>query len=514
MLRGLGHSLRLLYVAYVLARNDALFLLEELRIAPSLVAFLKPLTFHFGRKKRPGERMAKAFSELGPAFIKLGQALSTRSDLFGEEITADLAILQDRMAPFSSKAARKIIEKELGKPLEKLFKKFDDKPYAAASISQVHKATGHDGKKQAVKVLRPNIEKDFAEDIEFLYWLAKQAEKRLPERLKPVEVVRTLEKTVHTEMDMRLEAAAASELKENFPKGSGLIVPKIDWHKTSRRVLTSSWISGININDKEALIEAGFDMNEVLKRASTIVFQQVLRDGFFHADMHPGNLFITKKGDIAAVDFGIMGRLDKKTRFYLAEMLYGFVKRDYMRVAKVHFDAGYVPANQSMDLFAQACRSIGEPILGLPQNEISVAKLLGQLFKISEDFQMELQPQLLLLQKTMMLTEGIGRKLNPNVNMWKLAEPLIEEWATENMNAGTKIKAEVEGLLQQAKRFMKAIEKLPELITEQGIRLHPDTLALLRQKTKKRSAAMLLLVGFASSLSTIAILVLLQILGS
>ena len=417
---------RLFGIARTLARHDALIPLETAAIAPGLVRAAKFLA----RKEtagRPGMRLAAALQELGPSFIKLGQALSTRSDFLGDEVAADLSELQDHLPPFSGEEARATIARELDADMDSLFQSFDDVPIAAASIAQVHFAVTSDGEEVAVKVLRPGIEQAFGRDFELFQWLASLAERTRPElrRLKPLEIIRTFEETVRMEMDLRLEAAAAGELAENFTGDTSFRVPLVDWSRTARRVMTLERVGGIPIDERQALIDAGHKPDEILKKSAAAFFKQVFQDGYFHADQHPGNLFVSAGGDIVAVDFGIMGRLDKPTRRYLGEMLMNFLNRDYRRVAEIHFEAGYVPADKSVEAFAQACRSIAEPILDRPQNEISIARLLSQLFQVTETFEMETQPQLLLLQKTMLVAEGVGRKIYPEANMWFLAQPLI-----------------------------------------------------------------------------------------
>jgi ubiquinone biosynthesis protein len=458
---------------------------------------------------RPGERLALALQNLGPAFIKLGQALSVRSDLLGETFAGDLSALQDRLPPFSGAAARAEIEAELGKPLNSLFAVFDETPVAAASIAQVHRAETPDGATVAVKVLRPGVEGAFARDLDLLSWLADLAERRRPElrRLRPVEIVRTLADTVEIEMDLRLEAAAADELRENFADEPGFRVPVVDWSRTGRRVLTTEWVDGIPIDERDKLLAAGHDAAAVVARMARIVFLQVFRDGFFHADLHPGNLSVSPDGVINAVDFGIMGRLDKRTRQYLAEMLLGFLTGDYRRVADVHLRAGYIPADQSVEAFALAARSIAEPIFGKPLNEISIAKLLAQLFRITERFNMETQPQLLLLQKTMLVAEGVGRRLHPEANMWELARPLIERWIAENMGPGERIKGTVDDIV-------RGLERLPALLADVedsvgslahgGLRLHPESVAALAAAQGARRRRWPLWAG-AAALALVAI---------
>jgi ubiquinone biosynthesis protein len=485
-LRSIRNPLRLVAIARTLARHDALFPLEMVGVAPIVPMVLRRIWYRRGAAPalRPGQRLARALAELGPSFIKLGQALATRSDLVGEEMAADLSELQDRLPPFPAAQAVATIEAELGKPIGEIFPAFDRTPVAAASIAQVHFATTPEGAAVAVKVLRPGIERAFARDLDLFYWVAGWVERVQPalRRLKPTAVVKTLAETVHAEMDLRLEAAAACELAENFAGDSTFHVPTVDWTRTARRVLTLQRVSGIRIDDREALLAAGHDPDAVLTKAANAMFTQVFRDGFFHADLHPGNLFVQADGSIAAVDFGIMGRVDRKTRDFLADMLLGFLNGDYARVADVHFRAGYVPPTQSLDRFTQACRSIGQPILGLPMHEISIARLLGQLFEITEDFEMETQPQLLLLQKTLLVAEGVGRRLNDKVNMWALARPLIEDWMRRNRSPEARLRelvGDVAGGLERLPGLLRDIEQATTIIASGGVRLHPESLQAL-----------------------------------
>ena len=497
MVRTIRNILRLLRVARTLARYDALVLLERLDVAPGIVLVARLVTVFRSREVkglRPGQRLAKALETLGPTFIKLGQALSTRPDLLGDQMAADLTDLQDSLDPFPGYEARAIIEAELGAPIDALFEEFDDRPVAAASIAQVHfaRTKGSDdapGHEVAVKVLRPHVQDSFHRDFDMFYWLAELLEAARPElrRLKPVESVRSLEETVQLEMDLRFEAAAAAELAENFEGDPTFHIPEVYWTLTSQRVLTSERISGTPVDEREALIEAGLDPDDVIAKCAAIFFNMVFRDGLFHGDLHPGNLFVGEDGTIIAVDFGIMGRVDKKTRRYLAEMLIAFLTGDYRWAAQVHFDAGWVPGHKSVDAFTQACRSIAEPILGLPQDQISMAHLLAQLFQVTEYFDMETQPQLLQLQKTMLLIEGTGRRLNPQANMWMIAEPLIEEWVTENMGPKARVQEAVEdvaGAVQRLPGVIAGLEKTVTAINEGGIRLHPDTLDAFRGRRR------------------------------
>ncbi len=480
MFRSLAHVGRLIGIALTLARHDALFLFEPMGASPLLRA--ARIVRRRGTVARPGERLAAAFQEMGPAFIKLGQMLATRADLVGEEIAADLALLQDRLPPFPASEARALIAAEFGGALETLFQSFDDTPVAAASIAQVHFAITGEGREVAVKVLRPGILRAFARDLDLLMWLARLIERTQPalRRLRPVEVARTLARSVELELDLRFEAAAAAELAENFAGDPGFHVPRVDWLRTGQTVLTTDRLAGIRVDDRAALIAAGHDIGALLQKAAEAFFNQVFRDGFFHADLHPGNMFVEADGAIGVVDFGIMGRLDRDTRFFLADMLVGFLTGDYRRVAEVHFAAGIVPPHRSVDDFAQACRSIGEPILGKPLADISIARLLAQLFRVTEQFQMETQPQLLLLQKTMVLIEGIGRQLDPEVNVWMLARPLIEAWMQENRGPEAQLRQRLEDLkevLDDVPKLLRSARALVETWSQEGVVLHAETLA-------------------------------------
>ncbi len=471
------HSLS---ICRTLAKYDALFLLEDLQVPKTFIRMVKMLSARKYKGSRGG-RLAAALQELGPTFIKLGQALSMRPDLIGEDVAQDLAHLQDRLPPFPTEQALQVIKNEFGEPADKLFADFDRTPVAAASIAQVHFATDHDGNRLAVKILRPDVEAEFARDVEYFYWVARVVEKHNPqfERLRLREVVDVFAGTVKLEMDLRMEAAAASELRENFKWSKDLQVPKVIWPLTSRRVLTLERISGIRISDREAIIKAGHDVDEILQRLTRVFFNQVLRDGYFHADMHPGNLFVGENGQIIAVDFGIMGRLDRQTRIFLAEMALGFLQRDYQKVADVHFAAGYMPDGKSREMFAQACRAIGEHILDRPQSEISVAKLLALLFKVTEDFNMPTQPQLLLLQKTMVAFEGLGRSLNPQVNLWQLSQPVIEGWVRKNLGVEGKIRdkiTEAKLLNNRINNLLQLTDYIPQIISKDGLKLSPETI--------------------------------------
>ena len=456
----------------------------------------------FALDRQNGKKLALALEKLGPAFVKLGQVASTRSDVIGEALADDLSRLRDALPAFSGSLAKQIVEKELNAPIAELFHTFDEKPVAAASIAQVHRATTKDGKDVAVKILRPGIENAFSRDVELFFWLADIAENRLHrcKRLKPLQIVKTLQETVFFELDLRLEAAAAAELSTNTKRHNvGFRVPSVYWNLTSKRVLVMEWVDGIPLADVRAIRDFGFSPDALLEKAAKSLFAQVFQDGFFHADLHPGNLFVDGNGDLVAVDFGIMGRLDMRSRIYMAEILRGFLNEDYRHVAETHFAAGYVPAGKSREAFTQACMGVAKPITGRPLNEISVAKLLGQMFSIAAQFEMETQPQLLLLQKTMMVTEGVGRMLNPNLNMWELARPMIETWAGEQFGASAKLK-------EAARQGKEHLEKLPvvlgyiegslrNLSEPNGIKLHPDTIRALSQQRRRYHWLNLMLIG-------------------
>lgn len=470
-----------------LARHDALFPMEMAGLSPRLTRAMR-WALTIGAKplpdigsQRPGQRLVAALQSLGPSYIKLGQGLSVRSDLVGEELADDLSALQDRLPPFPGAEALAAIEAEFDRPLGELFSEFDEVPVAAASIAQVHFATTTEGEEVAVKILRPGIEQAFFNDLDLLRWLAEQAQKHIAQarRLKPVEVIETLADTVTTEMDLRLEAAAGDELRTNFKGDQHFRVPAIDWTRTGRRVLTLERIAGIAADEIVLLQEAGHNAEDLVANMARAFFLQVFRDGFFHADLHPGNLMIAEDGAIQAIDFGIMGRVDRRTRYYLAEMLIGFLTADYARVSAVHFRAGYVPAHHSEEAFAQAARAIAEPIMGRPLKDISLARLLAQLFQITDRFQMEAQPQLLLLQKTMLVAEGVGRKLYPDTNMWELARPLIESWMTEAMTPEAKAAeamSEAGRLLERLPAMVADMSDTVSTLARDGLKLHPETM--------------------------------------
>ena len=498
MLRTLRSLLRFQRIVRTLARHDALAPLEEIGVAPGLVWLARRFSRRAGGG-RPGQKLARALTEMGPSFIKFGQMLSTRADLLGEQVAFDLAELQDHLEPFDGALARRILEEELGQPVEEIFVSFDPVPVSAASIAQVHEATvmpevgAEDGtsapRAVAVKILRPGIERAFVRDLEFFYWLAEWVERTQPKlrRFRPVEAVRVFEETVRLEMDLRMEGAAASELAENFAGDDTYNVPAIDWRRSSRRVLTMSRVSGIPMDDREALLAAGHDLAAVLTKAAGVFFNQVFRDGFFHGDQHPGNMWVAVDGSIVAVDFGIMGRLDWDTRRYLADMLIATLEGDYHRLAAVYMEAGYLPQSHALDVFAQALRSVCEPIAGRPLNEISFARLLAQLLRLTESFELPVQPQLLLLQKNMLMAEGVSRRLDPSLNIWTLAQPLIGAWMRENRGPEARLREGVEDALRglrQLPSLADNLERATQQLADGCIRLDQETIAKLTPRDR------------------------------
>ena len=450
-----------------LSTSGALSSIYEIYSPPiSIKMLFFIIGFNFGEKKSDnnftaGTKLCKALQEMGTTFIKLGQFLSTRPDIIGENISKELEKLQDKLPAFDLHTAKETLKNELGK--ENYIQITDiSEPVAAASIAQVHFATiniSGNEKKVAIKILRPNIGKIFNEELDALMLLAYiiQSLIKKTKRLKLVEVVQLLREITNVEMDLRFEAAAANELYENTKNDLGFKVPKIYWNQTSKKVLCLDRIDAVSIRETEKLKSLNIDVKKLAKDIIQHFLRHAIRDGFFHADMHQGNLFVSKDGKIIPVDFGIMGRLDKYNRKYLAEILYGFIKRDYKKVAEVHFLAGLVPKDVAKDEFAQALRSIGEPIFGQTVKNISGGKLLSQLFEITEKFNMQTQIQLLLLQKTMVVVEGVARKLDPDTNIWDISRPILENWLKEVKDPFTKV-GEV---INETSEVLKRLPDLP-----------------------------------------------------
>lgn len=420
--------------------------LPDLPAGPRLAIGMARLLERRSVKAKSAElRLSDALNRLGPSYVKLGQFLATRADVVGKEAARDLAALQDRLAPFNHDDARTAVAEQLGQPVEDMFLEFGE-AVAAASIAQVHPAVicDHDGveRKVAVKVLRPGVQRRFQRDLASYYLVARLAERFHPpsRRLRPVAIVDTLAQSVAMEMDFRLEAAGLSEMAENTAEDPAFRVPEVDWVRTAKGVLTMEWVDGRKMSDVDGLVEDGHDLEALGAAVIQSFLRHTLRDGFFHADMHQGNLFVEPDGTLVAVDFGIVGRLGKRERRFLAEILFGFITRNYKRVAEVHFEAGYVPADQDVDMFAQAIRAIGEPIHGHDASEISMARLLTQLLEVTELFQMSTQTQLIMLQKTMVVVEGVARSLNPRLDMWRTAEPVVGSWIAENLGPAGKLR--------------------------------------------------------------------------
>ncbi len=450
--------------------------------------------------------LVRAFAQIGPSYVKLGQFLATRPDVVGGEIADALTALQDRMEPFGRDAAIAIIEKSLGKPIGDLFVTFGE-PVAAASVAQVHTASAryHEGvRKVAVKVLRPGVEGRFARDLSDMYLIARLAERffAVGRRLRAVEVVDTLARTVRLETDFRLEAAAASEFRENVAKDADFHAPEVDWDRTAKEVLTLEWIEGIPLSDVARVAAEGHDLKELGRNVLQSFLRHAMRDGFFHADMHQGNLFVDKTGRVVAIDFGIMGRLGHKERRFLAEILYGFIVRDYRRVAEVHFEAGYVPPIHSVEEFSQALRAIGEPLHTINAADISMARLLTLLFEVTALFDMRTRTELVLLQKTMVVAEGVARTLDPKLDIWKTSDPVVRDWIAANLGPKAKIEDAGRSLADLAKLATHLPKTLADAetalarfgeITPEGLQLSPQTLDAL--DGMRRRSDRFLLVG-------------------
>lgn len=505
MANALTNSVRLARAGLVLAQHGVRFVPKgqkvplPLHLARWLTLPLRALSWPFRAGQDKSKRIPTALAKLGPSYIKLGQFLATRADVIGPDLAGDLKLLQDKLPPFSMKETRAALETALGAPADTLFSNLSQ-PIAAASIAQVHKARVMiDGYERdvAVKILRPNIEKKFKRDLDSYFFAARQIERFSPptRRLKPVAVVENLARTTQLEMDLRLEAAAISEMAENMAShhhnealNLAFRVPFVDWNRTARRVLTTEWIDGTPISDHETLRAKGFDLKQLGLTVLQTFLTHAMHDGFFHADMHQGNLFVDDHGTLVAVDFGIMGRLGAKERRFLAEILHGLITQDYQRAAEVHYWAGYVPPHHPVEVFAQALRAIGEPIQGRSADEISMADLLGQLFAYTEVFDMETRPELILLQKSMVIVEGVARELDPKLNLWEVAEPVAKSWLEKNLGLvgrareasdGAKtiahVLAEAPALLKQAQKTATEFARM----SEEGVRLDAHTVTSL-----------------------------------
>lgn len=471
----IGDLFRLARAGWIMAREGVLTMLQlpepvpvPFRMVQSMARLIeRPRAHH----RDASERLTIAFNRLGPSFIKMGQFLGTRPDVVGRDLADALAGLRDNVPAFGEMEARRVIEEAFGCPIEKLFVTISP-PIAAASIAQVHKAEWIDSSGQArslaIKVLRPGVAQRFEKDLRSFYTIARLAERLVPKsrRLKPVAVVDTLARSIALEMDFRLEAAALSEMAEQIAGDEGFRVPEVIWERSAKTVLAMEWVDGIKMADVEAIRASGLDMPKLAREIIQHFLRHALRDGFFHADMHQGNLFVGQNGTIVAVDLGIMGRLGLKERRFLAEILYGFITRNYLRVAEVHFEAGYVPPTQDVMTFAQALRAIGEPLQGHTAAEISMARLLTQLFEVTELFEMSTRPELIMLQKTMVVVEGVARTLDPHLNMWHTADPVVRQWIERNLGPLGKIEDGLKGLsalVSLSHRLPQLVERADEL---------------------------------------------------
>ena len=465
-MRGPHNIFRLIRTGATLERTGAMNVILNAYKAPwGVRVAAKVLGWPFqwlGYKGDPSMPAApRALTALGPAYIKFGQILSTRPDVVGNELAAQMRILQDKLPPFSMAEAKKMIEAELNKPLSEAFQEFSE-PVAAASIAQVHRAKlASDGSDVAVKVLRPGIEKAFRRDIDAFYFAAKMVELLAPSsrRLRPVEVIQHFEGVVLGELDLRLESSSAGEFGKNTENDAGFQLPKVNWSLSGKSIMTLDWVEGISAGDNSALDAAGHSRKNISERLLQLFLQHALRDGFFHADLHQGNLKIASNGDIIAYDFGIMGRIDEYTRRVYAEILFGFIRRDYKRVAEVHFEAGYVPADKDVDEFAQALRAVGEPIFGMNATQISMGRVLTYLFNVTEQFGMETRTELILLQRTMVVVEGVARSLHPQINIWEVASPIVQDYIKQSIGP----KALARDLLNTVRVLARFGPKLPQI---------------------------------------------------
>ena len=452
------HLWRLLRWGRILARHGALKGIERDPNTPPAVRRLVRVA-RIGARVPKVPRYADAFQAIGPAAIKLGQTLSTRADLIGEDAAHDLMRLQDALPPLPFDTIRNAIETSFGRPIADLYAEIEEVPIGAASIAQVHRATTTDGVRVAVKVLRPGVEAEMARAIDTYEWAAAQIEGMGREigRLRPRLVIETFKRWTARELDLRREGASASELAEAMEAEPDFTVPTIDWQRTTGKVLTLEWIDGIKLSNRAALVAAGYDLPAMAKLLVRAFLRQAISEGFFHADMHQGNLFALPGNRIAAIDFGIMGRIDRRARVWLAEILYGLITGDYKRVAEIHFEAGYVPAHHDVAEFATALRAVGEPMRGLPVKDMSVGAMLEGLFNITRDFDMQTQPHLLLLQKTMVVVEGVATRLDPDINMWETSGPFVKEWIRTELGPEAFV---ADRIVQD----LRTLTRLPELI--------------------------------------------------
>ncbi len=509
-MRGPHNIVRLIRTGATMVRTGAMNAVLDAFEAPRpvrMVAYALGWPFQWMGYKGDEEMPAatRALTALGPAYIKFGQVLSTRPDVVGEDLAQQLRVLQDKLPPFSREEAIRQVERELGRPMSEVFSEFSE-PIAAASIAQVHKARLVDsGQDVAVKVLRPGIERAFNRDVDAFYFAARIADLCAPgaRRLRPMEVIKHFDGVVQGELDLRLESAAASEFTANTINDEGFQLPQVQWNYSSRRVMTLGWADGTALGDNAALDAAGHDRRVLAERVLSLFLRHALRDGYFHADMHQGNLKVAANGDIIAYDFGIMGHIDEYTRRVYAEILYGFIKRDYRRVAEVHFEAGYVPADQDVDEFARALRAVGEPIFGMDAAHISMGRLLNYLFEVTERFGMETRTELILLQRTMVVVEGVARSLDPHMNIWESAHPVVEDYIKSSIGP----KAVASDLAKTAKVLARFGPRLPGLVEKALIEQSTGSTARNSKKSNRlRPVAFGVVLGVALCLIVTAII--------
>jgi ubiquinone biosynthesis protein len=473
-----GSTFRLIGWMGVLAKYDALTPREIVPVLPAwarpVAGFLHLFAGREGREGRPGQRLGKAFEHLGPVAIKLGQVMATRADIFGAEFANDLGRLKDKLEPFPTEQARREVERSLGLPVERLFTDFGE-PIGAASLAQAHPAWLADGRKVAVKVLRPGIDRRVARGLDAMRLGAGLVDRMVApaRRLEPRAFVETVARSMLLELDMRLEAAAASELGEIMEKSGHMTAPKVVWDGVGKRVLTLEWAQGMAMTDPLAAEQPGLDKNALADNVVRAFLIQALDHGTFHADLHEGNLFCRAPAEVTAVDFGIIGRIGEGERRYLAEILWGFLTRDYARIARVHFEAGYVPPHHSVDAFAQALRAVGEPVIGRAASQVSMGRLLGQLFEITDLFDMHLRPELILLQKTMVSVEGVARRLNPDHDLWEAARPIVERWIARELGPKAVVRDGVKELFAGARALSRLVQDPPR----------PETVIIERSQT-------------------------------
>jgi ubiquinone biosynthesis protein len=495
-------TMRMVAAAWVLVRYDALAPREYAEYLPPaarfFAGFLRLFAGAEARHGRPGERLARAFERLGPVSIKLGQLLSTRADIFGAVFAEDLSRLKDRLPPFDGAVARAEVERSLGKPIDALYSEFGE-PVAAASIAQAHRARLHDGRLVAVKVLRPGVERRIAGDVDAMRLGARWVERMVPSarRLEPIAFVDTVARSLELELDFRLEASAVSELGEIMARDPYMRAPKVVWPGVGRRVLTLEWADGLPLSDPAALEQPGVDLRALADNVIRGFLAQALDHGTFHADLHEGNLFFAPPAALTAVDYGIIGRIGPRERRYLAEILWGFIRRDYQRVAEVHFEAGYVPNTHSVEQFAQALRAVGEPVFGRLAGEVSMGRLLAQLFEITAVFDMRLRPELVLLQKTMVTVEGVARRIYPDHDIWAAASPVVERWIARELSPPKR-------LLEAGREMLSALRAIARAAEAAAA---PAPMAVIKHDDKLTrwavalSLAALIVAGYAIYLS-------------